>query len=355
MKIAAIQVTRANLELTRPYTIAYKTVSFVENVLVEMILENGIIGLGSANPSKQVVGEDLDDTMKALKSLDFLLHRDIREFRKLLSEVQEMFPSSPGARAALDIALHDAFCRFLGIPLADFLGRRIKSLPTSITIGIKNTADTLSEAREYVDRGFFVLKVKLGISPEEDLERLTCLHKTFGDRIVIRVDANQGYTSNQLIRFFDKVKSFKLELIEQPLAAKAITEMKQLPSNIRKQIAADESLVNSQDAFRLAESPVSCGIFNIKLMKCGGIFPALQIADIAHYSGIDLMWGCNDESIISITAALHVAFSCPHTRYIDLDGSFDLAKDLVEGGFMLKNGMMSLYDLPGLGVRRLST
>jgi len=77
------------------------------------------------------------------------------------------------------------------------------------------------------------------------------------------------------------------------------------------------------------------------LMKCGGISNALKIADIALQEGIDLFWGCNDESIVSITAALHVAFACSNTRYIDLDGSLDLGKDVVKGGFILDDGVMS--------------
>ena len=62
------------------------------------------------------------------------------------------------------------------------------------------------------------------------------------------------------------------------------------------------------------------------------------------------MWGCNDESIVSITAALHVAFAQPHTKYIDLDGSFDLAQEVVSGGFVLEDGYMWPSDKPGLGV-----
>ncbi len=65
------------------------------------------------------------------------------------------------------------------------------------------------------------------------------------------------------------------------------------------------------------------------------------------------MWGCNDESIVGITAALHAAFSCSHTKFIDLDGSFDLAKDLVTGGFVLEDGYMKLTDKPGVGVERV--
>jgi L-alanine-DL-glutamate epimerase-like enolase superfamily enzyme len=91
------------------------------------------------------------------------------------------------------------------------------------------------------------------------------------------------------------------------------------------------------------------GIYNIKLMKCGGIIGAREIAGIAKPAGIKLFWGCNDESIISITAALHVAYSCPHTHYLDLDGSFDLAEDLVQGGFEIKNGLLMINKQPGFG------
>ena len=61
-----------------------------------------------------------------------------------------------------------------------------------------------------------------------------------------------------------------------------------------------------------------------------------------------------DESIISISAALHSAMASSATKYIDLDGSLDLARDLVSGGFILKDGKMTLKNSPGLGVKLLS-
>jgi L-alanine-DL-glutamate epimerase-like enolase superfamily enzyme len=78
--------------------------------------------------------------------------------------------------------------------------------------------------------------------------------------------------------------------------------------------------------------------------------PALRIAAIAEAAGVDLMWGCMDESVISIAAALHAAFASPATRYLDLDGSLDLARDVVDGGFVLEGGVMRTTDAPGLGV-----
>jgi L-alanine-DL-glutamate epimerase-like enolase superfamily enzyme len=85
-------------------------------------------------------------------------------------------------------------------------------------------------------------------------------------------------------------------------------------------------------------------------MKCGGIRPALAIAQIAESASIDLMWGCNDESVVSIAAALHAAYACPNTRYLDLDGSFDLARDPAKNGFVVEEGRLRLLDRLGLGV-----
>ena len=356
MKIKDISFEKVDLSLTRPYKIAFKTVNSVENLILKLHLEDGSVGLGAGNPSEKVVGENLEDAMSALSedSLSFLIGRDIRTIRQLCYEVQYAFPKNPSVRIALEIALYDAFTQYLGVPLVSFLGQKIKSLPTSITIGIKNVADTILEANEYVDRGFKILKVKLGNDLAEDIERIALIREQFGKEIVVRIDANQGYSSEHLNTFYRETKRYDLELIEQPMPAKDLESMRVLDDNVKSLIAADESLVSPDDALKLIYPDPCCGIFNIKLMKCGGISEALKIAFLAQKHNIDLMWGCNDESIISITAALHAAFACSGTKYIDLDGSLDLAKDVVEGGFILEDGMMSVNGKPGLGVSLLA-
>lgn len=355
MRIKDIKVWKANLENTKPYTIAFKTVSEVNNAFVEIKLENGVTGIGSGNPSEYVTGESLTQCLQALSesNIQFLIGRDIREIHQLNFEILNRLPANPAARAALDIALYDTFTKFLNIPLVKFLGQKLHSLPTSNTIGIKNVEETLKEAQEYGERGFKILKVKLGKDLGEDIERVVKLREKFGKKFVIRIDANQGYTTAQTIEFYQKTKHLDIELIEQPLPAKAVNELKQLPEEIRVKVAADESLLSPRHAMALVAPPVAAGIFNIKLMKCGGINQALKIADVAKFSHIDLFWGCNDEGIVSITAALHAAFACDKTKYIDLDGSLDLGRDEVKGGFILKDGIMYCSDRPGLGVERI--
>ncbi|OYZ01657.1 MAG: dipeptide epimerase [Sphingobacteriia bacterium 28-36-52] len=351
MKIVAIRSFIKHMDLKKPYTIAYNTYTDVSIVFTEIQLANGIIGIGSASPAEDVVGESPIKTLANLES-DFvqqLIGRDIRSFQKIIAEAQKHFHHLPGTQAALDIALHDAFGKWADISIAEFYGIQAGPLKTSVTIGIKNSVETLADAAAYFSQGFDIFKIKTGLDVEEDIERVLLLNEKYGKQIKIRVDANQGYTLSKLTRFINATEHTGLELIEQPLPVGKETDLLLLDQAKRKKLAADESLHHAKAALELASFNHPFGIYNIKLMKCGGIIGAREIAGIAKPAGIALFWGCNDESVISITAALHVAYSCPHTHYLDLDGSFDLAEDLVKGGFEIKNGLLMINKQPGFG------
>lgn len=351
MKIVAVRSYLTSMALTKPYTIAYNTFSDVSLAFFEVELENGMVGYGSGSPAEDVVGETTAQTAANLQTefVQNFVGKDIRQFQQIIFDTINHFPHLPGTQAAIDIALHDAFCKFIGISVANFYGRKITALPTSVTIGIKNVQETLLEAKDYQSLGFKILKVKTGIDVNEDIEKVLKLKENFGNHFSIRVDANQGYNIADLKKFIAATKNEQLELIEQPMVVGTEKELLNLSWEERKLLAADESLKDPQAALKLAANEKPFGIYNIKLMKCGGLYGALGISNIANNADIDLFWGCNDESIISITAALHVAYACPNTKYIDLDGSFDLAEDLVKGGFEIEEGVMKINDAPGFG------
>ena len=303
-----------------------------------------------------MTGETFEACRAALApgSLDWLIGADVRQLPRLVREAALRLPDAPAARAAVDMALHDVLARQLGVPLVEMLGRAHEALPTSITIGIRSTEESLAEADEYVGRGFRILKVKVGRSLEMDVERLARIRERVGPAVRIRADANEGYGAADARRFLQKTEALDLEFLEQPVAAPRFWELAQLPESMRGRIAADESLHGEKDALLLAAPDPACGVFNVKLMKCGGIRAALRIAAIAETAGIALMWGCMDESVVSIAAALHAAFASPATRYLDLDGSLDLSRDLFTGGFELLDGVLRTTHAPGLGVRVVS-
>lgn len=350
MKIKNVNVYRKNLRLQKPYTIARQTINDVENIFLEIELENGIKGIGAANPAPEVVGETPQQTFDNLQSefVKSLIGKDIRHFLHHIYTARQHFNNLPGTQACIDIALHDAFAQYLGVPLVDFYGKHHSKMLTSVTIGIKDVVATIEEAEDYYIKGFRILKVKTGLNAETDAERIIKLKEKFGNHFIIRVDANTGYSLDDL-KLFLQLTKHNVELVEQPLQPCDDRALLQLPAETRALLAADESLKDVNAALQIAKQNLY-GIFNIKLMKCGGIYGAFEMANIAKPAGINLFWGCNDESIVSITAALHTAFACPHTKYIDLDGSLDLAEDVVSGGFTIKDGYMFLSDAPGLGV-----
>ena len=352
MKIKSVKIWSEDLKLSRPYTISYETIDSVENVFVHIQLEDGTWGIGAGSPAEFVTGENILSCVNALEnhSEELLIDKNINSIDEICESINNRLSSTPAARAALDIALFDAHSKFHNISLLDFFGRCHDGLYTSVTMGIKSIEESSKEAEEHVSNGFRFLKIKTGGDVDHDIELMHKVRETVGDLISIRVDANQGYSLGDLSKFVNKTKEKNIELIEQPFPREHDYQIEEISESIRLKCAADESLHGPDDANRLSNNRKTFGIFNIKLMKCGGLYPARKIAHIANENNIDLMWGCMDESIVSISAALHIALSSPKTKYLDLDGSFDLAKDIVSGGFTLKEGKLIPTMKPGLGV-----
>ena len=269
LKISNVNHWTEHFELVRPYTIAYETIEAADNEIVRIEADNGLIGIGAASPGPEVTGESIDDCHRALKThlADLLVGRDVRKTITLLQDLEIVLETAPGARAAVDMALFDLVSQCAGLPLVDLLGRAHKVLPTSITIGIASIEESLDEARDFLKQGFRILKIKLGHSLEEDLERLYMLRETLGHEVIIRVDINQGYSAEQYAFFIQKTRSLDLEFIEQPLKAADVEDMRGLPEKMRLIAAADESLLNPADALNYTCLPKPFGIYNIKLMQ----------------------------------------------------------------------------------------
>ena len=353
MKIVEVQVWKQNLQLTKPYAIANHYFDKAENLFARVVLENGMFGMGAGSPSEFVCGENIDESLNQLLEVkDSLIYRDIRFFHGIIAATARRLPDHPAALACLDIALHDAFAKLQGITIAAFYGQVHQKLPTSITLGILPWEESKHEITEFMKLGFKIVKVKIGENVSQDIELCKAINHWSRGTLKIRVDGNQGYNPHELSLFIRGTQDLGVEFIEQPLPRNEWEKMTDLPWKIRSRTMADEDLHGPEDALRLlAPSALPFGLFNIKLMKCGGITRGKQIADMARMKDIGLMWGCMDESRISISAALHLAFTCANTKYLDLDGHLDLAEDLVQDGFLLHDGYMQLTDGLGLGVQ----
>lgn len=350
MRIGAARAWPEDIALARPYTIARGSTEAVEMAFVALRTDGGLTGHGMASPATEVTGETRAEALAELQQACAQALPGCDAADPELPALVQSRCRGPAARAALDMALLDLRAQAAGVALADWFGRVHEPLPTSVTIGCKPVAETLAEAEEYRARGFHVLKVKVGLDPDLDLERLARLREAHGASLVLRADANQGYDERAMLDLAAAARRLGLEMIEQPMAPGNEPFLRTLPQDVQRMLCADESVHDAHDLERLADGGIPYGIVNIKLQKCGGPTPAVQLARACERHGLAVMWGCNDESVVGIAAALHTAFACRATRFLDLDGSLDLARDPFAGGFALHEGILSTLPRPGLGV-----
>ena len=112
---------------------------------------------------------------------------------------------------------------------------------------------------------------------------------------------------------------------------------------------SDETCGDEHDAARLVELG-ACDMFNIKLGKCGGLYNALKIINIAEANAMPLQIGGFTESRLGITAEAHLAHVANNILYYDFDTPLMFTEDPVSGGAVYgENGLVTVTETPGLG------
>lgn len=356
MKIVGGKLSRILLHTHEPFKIAFEVLDECHGVLLELQTDEGLFGLGESSPARRITGETSEGAVSVLQSVLLPAIRGMNPFEieAIHEAMDDAIQGNPSAKAAVDLACYDLLGKVSRLPVVSLLGGERKPLPCDHTIGIKPPEDQARIAADLVKKGFKFLKVKLGHGWEEDVARVRAVRQQVGKGIGIRVDANQGWTVREAIRVLEKIELFDIELAEQPIPAHDLQGLRWLRERSPIPVAADESVHGPRDALRAVEMG-ACDIVNIKLMKCGGIYRALEVAAIVKAAGLACMiGGMIGESRLAVGAAAHFAASRSVVRYFDLDADLLLRDDLVEkGGIGLEAGNRTLPDLPGLGVEKM--
>ena len=319
-----------DLPLKHAFTIARSSETVARSVVLRATW-NGLEGLGESAPSARY-GETVESVAAELRAVE--LGGDPYALERVLAA-----PMSPGARCALDIALHDLIGKDLDRPLWRLFGLDATRTPrTSFTIGIAALDEMLEKVREVGTHP--VIKVKLGKGAEIDtLEAIRSIYTG-----TIRVDANEGWTAEQSVALLRVLARFDIEFCEQPIPAGTPEQLRWIRERSPIPIVTDE---DSKDASDLPALRGCVDGVNVKLVKCGGIRGALAMIHTARAMGLKIMLGCMVESQILTCAAAHLS---PLVDWADLDGPFLTARDPF-AGVTYDDGKIVLPDGPGLGVR----
>ena len=310
-------------------------------VVMEMRLSNGMIGFGAATPVKYVTGEDVDSVLSAVDLCKGdLVGMDPHSYRPILDLLGEALPADRSARAGLEIAAIDAFCKLYNMPMHRFFGGALNEVETDVTIAITDPDHARELAREAAARGFTSLKVKVGSADiDEDIARIRAMAEG-APKCVIRADANQGFVPTVAVGFVKTLLNagIKLDMLEQPVDYKDFDGLRYVTQHTSIPVFADESVQTPADAVRLVELDEVDGM-NLKLMK-SGVAGALDIIAICKAARKELMLGCMIESAYGFSAAIHLAAGTGAFSRLDLDAHLLLAEQPGTSGLFTADGPM---------------
>ena len=354
LKITSIEYIRLDLKMNSGYTIAYESIDSASNIILKIHTSDGITGYGCAAPDKEITHESAEEVIQAIKRfvIPLLVGKNPFQITYFHEMLLQICPNMRSTLAMVNIALYDLMARKANLPLFQLLGGFRNSIPTSITIGITSLEDTLHLASDYWQQGFRIIKLKGGLRVEEDIEKVFTLRESLGDELVLRFDANQGYSVEESISFVEKTKKAMIEILEQPTAYGNDKALRAVTNGVEIPVMADESIRSLQDVYRLSKSNAS-DMINIKIMKVGGLTAAQHINSVAKAAGMEVMVGCLDECALGIAAGLHFALSRPNVEYADLDGHLDFIDDPFTDLFKIEKGIISPTLKPGLGEIKL--
>ena len=310
MKITKVKLGILSVPLRVPFKTALRSVSSVEDVIVEIHTDTGAIGYGEAPPTGAITGDTTGAILGALRDhiIKTIVGREVDDFESLMQAVNSCIVKNTSAKAAVDMALWDLYGQLYQIPVYKLLGGSRSKIITDITISVNPPEEMARDARNAVDRGYDTLKIKVGADPSLDVARLMAVRKEVGDNIRIRIDANQAWSPKQAVKLLNQMqdKGLDIEFVEQPVKAHDFEGL---------QYVTQRSYV-----------------------------PAAEVY------GVECMLGCMLEAKISVNAAVHLACAKQIITKIDLDGPVLCSEDPILGGAVFNEREITVSNDPGLGI-----
>lgn len=351
MKITKIDIYAIHLPLIEPFVISYDTYDTMPSIITKITTDEGIVGYGEAVPDEHVTGETWEGAYMMLKHqlAPAVIGQDPLCFEKIHDIMDKTVYLAPAAKAAIDIACFDIAGKKLQVPVYQLIGGRYhEKFPITHVLSIGSPEKMAQEAAERVEMGYRSFKMKVGTEVMKDVERIKAVRERVGDAIDIRVDVNQGWhNAATTLKGLRALRKMNLDWLEQPVDADDIDAMVEVKAKSDVPLMIDEGLHGMKEMREIIAKRAADKV-NIKLMKCGGIYPAMKLAHMAEMAGIECQIGSMVESSVGSAAGFHVAFSKKVFKSVELTGPLKFSKDI--GNLHYDVPFISLNEKSGLGV-----
>jgi muconate cycloisomerase len=326
-------------------------------LLVFIRTSGGITGIGEGVvPAGPWWGGESVETMQVIIEkyiAPLLLGRDVDDIAAVLASINDVVAANLYAKAAVEIALHDAWARSLDVPVHTLLGGLARrSIPVTWALGTEPAPVVVEEALGKLDAGLHhSFKLKMGAQdPVEDIARVRLVAEKLAGVASVRVDLNARWDRLTALTHLPALVEAGVDLVEQPVAAAEVEALAEINRALPIPVMADESLRTPTDALRLATLRAA-DVYSLKTTKSGGLRATRAIAEIAAAAAIPCHGGTSIESPIGTAASLHLACATPAVTWgSELFGPLLMSTELLTEPLRYAAGHLHLPAGPGLGV-----
>ena len=353
MKIVKIEAIPVELPVRRPLKMAVATVNVRTCIVVRITTEDGIVGLGESVLARYFSGEGLAGAVDLIANVyaPVFAGTDPREVQSARTLMGRISVGNNGARAAVEMALIDICAKSQGVPLYEFYGGKAReSVPTIWHVSGGTAEAMAAEAKEAVDEGYPLVKVKVGKDVEADITATFAVRNGIGEGPMLLPDANQGWDVPDALRYTRSVAEAHPGFVEQPISRADIPGMIEVVRQSPVIIAADEGVFDAQD-LRTYLALGACGAVVAKLMKAAGPMGVREVFEVADVAGIGVHFaGMAGQTSISAAHGAHLALAVPNLEFGSGISPQYLTDDVCEERFLPQAGHFYPADTPGVGV-----
>ena len=310
MKISQVFLAKKFIDFNRSYGISSATFSGEAFLILKLLGEDGTFGIADSVTAIPFGYEDVDTMIHIIQKYlsPVIIGKDALSIEALGTAMEKAVPGHPMAKAAIDIALYDLNAKTLGLPVYQLLGGKCRNeIRLGSAVGISHTEQMVQEVFDLVQQGCRDIKIKIGIDPKADLERIKEIRNAIGPEPRLYIDGNQGCLLTEYLPFFQKMEPYDLAFIEQPLPVWDIQGYQKLCARLDTPILIDEGVYTPSDIMTLIKYQAIDGI-NIKILKTG-LTGGKKICAIAESAGVSCHLGSMFETGIGTAAGIHFAVS----------------------------------------------
>lgn len=354
MRITHVDVFLLRVPLKGTFTTSQSTRTHQKSVVIEMYTDGKMVGLGNVDPSPGYSSETPEEIVACLSDIliPAVINKDPREIVARITDMDRAVEGNFHAKAALEMACYDLAAKDLQIPVCRLLGGPVCESVSVIPswIGHKPSEEGADDAAYWVSQGFTTLKIKVGEGVEEDIDRVRAIRQRVGPDVVLRIDANEGYTPEQAIRAINGFAPYHILYCEQPVSRDDWDGMAQVRRAVDVPLMADEGILGPRDILTAVEKGAA-DIVKVKVMKNGGLYGTGRMIWLAASVGLKCVLGHGFTLGINSMSEIQLAASLPNVIMpIETTGMLKVVEDIITDPIPVREGSVTVPSAPGLGV-----